>query len=86
LNAAKKRGIVLGKNGKALSVANKKAATDFAYTLFPILMRLSNRGIISVRAVSEALNKKGIPTFREGGRWHPSTVYTLMNRLKYLKL
>ncbi|MDI9319064.1 MAG: recombinase family protein [Phycisphaerales bacterium] len=82
LHAAKKRGILLGKNGKTLSIANKKAATDFAYALFPILNRLRNRGIISVRAVSEALNKKGVPTFREGGRWHPSTVYTLMNRLK----
>jgi len=82
LEAAKKRGVLLGKNGKALSVANKKAAQDFADTLSPILKRLSGRGINSVRAISNALNKKGVPTFREGGKWHPSTVYALMNRLK----
>lgn len=82
LEAAKKRGVELGKNGKALSAANRKAAQEFAHKLSPILRRLRNRGIISVRAVSEELNKKGIPTFRAGGKWHPSTVYTLMNRLK----
>ncbi len=82
LEAAKKRGVVLGKNGKALSVANRKAAEDFAQKLSPILTRLRNRGITSVRAVSAALNKRGVPTFRGEGKWHPSTVYTLMNRLK----
>ncbi|PSR57394.1 resolvase [Adhaeribacter arboris] len=82
LRAAKKRGVALGKNGKALSVANRKAAQEFAHQLSPIIRRLRNRGIISVRAVSEELNKRGIPTFRVGGKWHPSTVYTLMNRLK----
>jgi DNA invertase Pin-like site-specific DNA recombinase len=82
LGAAKKRGVLLGKNGKALSIANKKAAQEFAHTVSPILKRLKGRGIKSVRAVSEALNRKGVPTFREGGKWHPSTVYALMNRLK----
>ena len=82
LGAAKKRGIELGRNGKALSAANKKAAQDFADTLSPVIRRLERRGISSVRAVSAALNKKGIPTFRDGGKWHPSTVYALMNRLK----
>lgn len=81
LSAAKKRGVELGKNGKALSVVNKQAADDFANKLFPMLRRLKNRGIVSVRAVSQELNKKGVPTFRTGGKWHPSTVYTLMNRL-----
>lgn len=82
LEAAKKRGVVLGKNGKALSAANRKAAEDFAHKLSPILKRLRNRGITSVRAVSKALNKKRVPTFRGDGKWHPSTVYLLMNRLK----
>lgn len=81
LDAAKRRGVELGKNGKALSVLNRQAAEDFASGLFPVLKRLRNRGIISVRAVSKELNKKGVPTFRTGGKWHPSTVYVLMNRL-----
>ena len=84
LQAAKQRGVVLGKHGKVLSAANRKAAQDFAYQLLPVLRRLERRGITSVRAISRELNKKGVPTFREGGRWHPSTVHTLIKRLKYL--
>jgi len=81
LSAAKKRGVELGKNGKSLSIANRKAAEDFAMKISPILRRLQSRGIVSIRAVSNELNRKGVPTFRTGGRWHPNTVYTLMNRL-----
>lgn len=82
LEAAKRRGVILGKNGKALSLINKKAAEDFANGLRPTLEKLKSRGITSVRAVSRELNKKGVPTFRGDGHWHPSTVYSLMNRLK----
>lgn len=82
LGAAKRRGVILGKNGTALSIANKKAAEDFAQQLSPTLKRLKTRGIISVRAVCRELNKRQVPTFRGDGRWHPSTVNTLMNRLK----
>ncbi|MEM6359403.1 MAG: recombinase family protein [Bacteroidota bacterium] len=82
LQAAKERGVELGKNGKLLSVTNRKAAQDFAHQLSPVLRRLERRGITSVRAISKELNRKGVPTFHEGGKWHPSTVHTLMNRLK----
>lgn len=82
LGAAKRRGVILGKNGTVLSIANKKAAEDFAQQLSPTLKRLKTRGIISVRAVCRELNKRQIPTFRGDGRWHPSTVNILMNRLK----
>ncbi|MXV16884.1 recombinase family protein [Hufsiella ginkgonis] len=81
LNAARKRGVELGKNGKILSVINKQAAEEFATKLSPVIRRLRKRGIISIRAVSNELNKKGVPTFREGGKWHPTTVFALMNRL-----
>ncbi|MCE7056899.1 recombinase family protein [Algoriphagus sp. AGSA1] len=82
LEAAKKRGVILGKNSQVLSVANRKAAEEFAQKLSPLLNRLRSRGITSVRAVAKELNKKHVPTFRGEGRWHPSTVYALMNRLK----
>lgn len=82
LSAAKRRGVILGKNGTMLAIANKKAAEEFAQKLSPLLKRLKNKGITSVRSVSQELNKRKIPTFRGAGRWHPSTVYTLMNRLK----
>lgn len=82
LGAAKRRGVILGKNGTVLAIANKKAAEEFAHKLSPMLKRLKNKGITSVRAVCQELNKRRIPTFRGDGRWHPSTVSTLMNRLK----
>ncbi|TFF38056.1 recombinase family protein [Mucilaginibacter psychrotolerans] len=82
LSAAKNRGVELGKNGKLLSIANRQAADEFAHKMFPTLRQLRKRGIVTVRAVSEELNKKGVPTFRIGGKWHPTTVYALMNRLK----
>lgn len=82
LKAAKQRGVILGKNGKALSKANKKAAEDFAQKLSPILTKLRYRGITSVRAVTKELNKRHVPTFYGVGKWHPSTVYAVMNRLK----
>jgi DNA invertase Pin-like site-specific DNA recombinase len=82
LDAARRRGVVLGKNGKKLSVANKKAALEFAQQLSPLLNRLKKMGITTVRAVSDELNKQGIATFRGAGRWHPSTVGILINRLK----
>lgn len=82
LSAAKRRGVILGRNGTVLAIANKKAAEEFAHKLSPMLKRLKNKGITSVRAVCRELNKKHIPTFRGDGRWHPSTVGILMNRLK----
>lgn len=81
LKAARNRGVELGKNGKVLSIANRQAAEEFASKLSPVIRRLKKRGIVSVRAVSEEFNRKGVPTFRTGGRWHPSTVHTLINRL-----
>jgi len=81
LKAAKNRGVELGKNGKLLSAANKQAAEDFARKLSPVINRLKKRGIVTSRAVCEALNKKSVPTFRIGGKWHPSSVHTLMTRI-----
>lgn len=82
LQAAKKRGKILGKNGKVLAKANKKAANDFAHKLSPLLAKLKKKGFTSFRAISEELNRRGTPTFRKVGRWHPSTVFFLMKRLK----
>lgn len=82
LQAAKNRGKILGKNGKVLAEANKKAAKKFAHQLSPLLKRLRNKGITTFKALSQELNRQSIPTFRGVGRWHPSTVYILMNRLK----
>jgi DNA invertase Pin-like site-specific DNA recombinase len=84
LGAAKRRGVELGKNGKVLAVINRTAAEKFARKIGPTLIRLRRNGIVTIRAISKELNRIGTPTFRGEGHWHPSTVYTLMNRLKLI--
>lgn len=42
---------------------------------------LRAQGIGSVRALTAALNAKGVPT-PKGGRWHPATVHRLLQRLE----
>lgn len=82
LKAAKNRGVQLGKNGKLfLSIANRQTAEDFAQKLSPVIQQLKKRGIVTCRAICEALNKKGVPTFRAGGKWHPSSVHILLTRI-----
>lgn len=84
LAAAKRKGVILGKNGKVLSETNKRAAENFAMKLSPLLTTLKKKGITTVRAISKELNKRGIKTFRRAGRWHPTTVHSLLNRLNNL--
>lgn len=42
LDAAKRRSVVLGKNGKLLAITNKLAAMEFANKLCPVITRLRN--------------------------------------------
>ncbi|QMW06724.1 recombinase family protein [Spirosoma foliorum] len=82
LAAARKRGVILGKQGKIQAKRNKKAADDFAHQLLPVLKSLKKLGITTVRAMAQALNNQGIPTFRGDSQWHPSTICELQKRLK----
>jgi len=85
LQAAKKRGILLGKNGIALAQQNKKAAFDFARKLQPIIYKLNAEGICSARKVASELNRLNISTVRTGGRWHRTSVWNLLQRMKFMK-
>lgn len=86
LSAAKRKGVILGKNGKVLAEQNKRAAENFARKLAPELVDLKTKGIITVRAIAKELNKKKIKTFRRNGRWHPTTVHNLLNRLNNISI
>lgn len=85
LQAAKKRGVLLGKNGLALAKQNKKAALEFSRKLQPLIFKLNAKGICSTRKIANELNRRKIPTFREGGRWHRTSIYNLLSRLKMIK-
>ncbi|PKK36762.1 resolvase [Siphonobacter sp. SORGH_AS_0500] len=81
LAAARKRGVVLGKNGKRLAKQNKQAANAFARQIFPLIQKLRSRGISTLRGIADELNLQGVPTFRGNAQWHASTVFALLHRL-----
>jgi DNA invertase Pin-like site-specific DNA recombinase len=91
LAAAKARGVRLGNpngaaalqragRGNAASVqAIRRAADDHAANLKPVLDALTAEGVVSLGAVADALNERGMLTPR-GGRWHKSSVRNLLAR------
>jgi DNA invertase Pin-like site-specific DNA recombinase len=85
LQAAKRRGVILGKNGYVLALQNKEAAIKFAKNLQPLIVKLNAKGICSTRKIAAKLNRLKIPTPRTGGRWHRTSVYNLLSRLEISK-
>lgn len=84
LKAAKAKGVELGKHGRyVLSVQNKQEADRFAATLMPTIRQFQQRGITTVRAITRELNRLCVPTYRNGGKWHISTVHKIMTRLEH---
>lgn len=82
LAAAKRRGVVLGKNGtEILSQQNKQAAQAFANRLKPTIEELRADGFTTERAICAELNARAIPTPREGGKWHKSSVHRLLKKI-----
>lgn len=83
LAAAKLRGVELGKYGRhVLSKLNKRHADQFAESMRPLLDTLKECGITTLRAITQELNKRNVPTFKkEGHKWHVTTVYNLLKRL-----
>ncbi|ARE39222.1 Resolvase, N-terminal [Rhodovulum sp. P5] len=91
--AAKARGQTFGNpNGAAALHAAGKGNTDavraikgkadaFAADLSDTLADVHAAGHITLKAQAQELNRRGIKTAR-GGRWHPSSVANLRNRLE----
>lgn len=92
LAAAKARGQKLGNpNGaEALRRAGrgnvdavavlKDDADSFALELAPVLEDIRRSGLTSLPLMAKALNERHIQT-RRGGKWHPSSVRNLLQRL-----
>jgi Recombinase len=64
--------------------ANKHAADVRAKALAPTIAKLRKAGFVSIRAMARELNKQEIPT-TQGGKWHPSSMCRLLQRLKRLE-
>lgn len=82
LQQAKGRGVELGKYGKyVLAVQNRQMADDFALAMLPVIAELKQKGITTIRAIAQELNRREMPTFRKRDKWYPTTVHNIMKRL-----
>jgi DNA invertase Pin-like site-specific DNA recombinase len=93
LAAAKRRGVKLGNpngaaalrkagKGNAAAVARvQEGAYRRAEDLQPVIQEIQEQGVTGLRAIARALNQRGVVTPR-GGKWHPTGVARLLERIK----
>ena len=79
LTAAKTRGKKLGGLNEA-GIARRAEAVARAEALRPLLEELA-KASMSMRAMTEELNKRGVPTLG-GGKWYAMQVLRVLERLK----
>jgi DNA invertase Pin-like site-specific DNA recombinase len=85
LAAAKRRGIILGRNGREiLSRENRQRAEAFAAELTTTIEEIKAAGHTTVRAITAELNRRTIPTFRPGASWHVTNTHALLRRIERL--
>ena len=85
LAAAKARGVKLGgpklREAQLHGIASNKANADrFAANVMPVIEQIKATGVMSLRAISRALNARGIATAR-GGVWTPVQVTAVLRRV-----
>jgi DNA invertase Pin-like site-specific DNA recombinase len=71
---------IAGELGRSVQTA---AADEFVSGLVPIIEAIRNTGAISLRAMTDALNQRGIRSAR-GGKWHVSSVMNVLARAREL--
>ena len=54
-------------------------ADEFVSGLMPIVLAIRSTGAITLEAMTQALNQRGIRSAR-GGKWHASSVMNLLAR------
>lgn len=83
LAAAKRRGVILGRNGtEKLSKENRQKADLFASNLKSTIETIKMEGHKSVRAIAAELNRRAIPTAQLGARWHVANTHALLKRIE----
>lgn len=81
LQAAKRRGVVLGKHGReVLSKVNRFNANMFAQKMKPIIDGLRSKGIMTIRSIATELNRLKVPTYSKR-KWHITSVHKLIRRI-----
>jgi DNA invertase Pin-like site-specific DNA recombinase len=79
LQAAKARGVQLGRHAAVLAPINHEAAVARAEALKPVFSDMLSRGL-TVRAMVAELNERGIET-PKGAQWHIPTVVRVLKRM-----
>ncbi|WP_234179296.1 recombinase family protein [Sphingopyxis sp. NFH-91] len=72
LAEAKKRGVILGSNGRVLAERNRQKALETARQMEPVIRPLLDAGH-SYSAIARILNDQGLASSK-GGRFHPQTI------------
>ncbi len=80
LATAKARGTVLGAYGRVLAAQQRQEADERAMMLAPLIAELYAAGVITDRALTAALNVRGIVGPR-GGRYHLRSTQRLRKRI-----
>jgi DNA invertase Pin-like site-specific DNA recombinase len=78
LQAAKRRGVKLGKNGATLAIENKKKSLEFVNKTKPMIKKIIDEGFVTIQAITNQLNQRKIQPFRKSSKWHKSTVHKLL--------
>lgn len=78
LQAAKARGVELGKNGKVLAERNKREANNFAKTIMPHIEDARANGCLSLRQICNYLNNLNIMTQTQS-LWHPTSIKRILD-------
>ena len=78
LQAAKRRGKVLGSRNPVLQVQRmnegcRRAKESFFSEVRPVIAEIESSGVDTLQGIADCLNRRGIQS-RSGGLWHPSTV------------
>lgn len=75
------RGVAIGDEGRAASVATRAAAAMArAADVLPIVNEVRASGVASFGGIAKALTERGVPTARGGGRWTAEQVRRLLAR------
>lgn len=82
LQEAKERGVLLGTFGKVLAERNKKRSHEFTEKMRPIIAGLRMEGFISVQSLTDELNRRKISSYRQGSKWHKSTVHKVVCKMR----
>lgn len=78
LAEAKKRGVILGSNGRVLAERNRQQALETARRMEPVIRPLLHAGH-SYSAIARILNNQGLASSK-GGRFHPQTIKNIVSK------